>query len=605
MAGRFAKVEPTDLGKQISPTTGHSFPVPGIGGLYQKPDGTKVFVKPVLDDNAALAEMRATKIAREAHGLNSPEQTIKTMMDPTDPLGKRKLSVLESAYNPVFANPTGGFTKDEYFKQLVAANLRGDKDLQQANLFGNVLADVGPAGVFNRASGARAYEKNMPSMVDQARINLLGVKGGARKFFAESTVGIPKSMTADEYHNSMMKEIDTVLPKLKASIASMQLNKEEKALYASMVSRLEDARAVKWQEMHGIHSAVKISPEKAMTLAAIQKMKETEELRKRQKGHAVSLGDMDFKTQANGFNLGGYIQKREMGGPVNSGQPYMVGERGPELFVPRNSGGIIPNKYGMAKGYNAGGLVKMMIMQLLGMQGGAALGKMSGIPGGEMIGSMLGSMIGFGGMGSGGDRGPKKPVFNSEGGQKAFATIKPLSQTSASLTNMGKAGSQAGAIMSRLGPIFGRLLGSVTPVGLAITAVSTAVLIGAKRWKDHNEHLRIGALQYGMTAEGAKKAGLKFTDYNSKLGDTVKNIAALREKNQLLYESMQSATTPIKMTIEEYKKLKTEVKSNYAEQIKLINQTSGDANLKKVAEDSVANSSPLGVITRKEQLSSS
>jgi hypothetical protein len=37
------------------------------------------------------------------------------------------------------------------------------------------------------------------------------------------------------------------------------------------------------------------------------------------------------------------IFARAAGGPVTSGQPYMVGERGPELFVPSTSGGIVPN----------------------------------------------------------------------------------------------------------------------------------------------------------------------------------------------------------------------------------------------------------------------
>lgn len=34
---------------------------------------------------------------------------------------------------------------------------------------------------------------------------------------------------------------------------------------------------------------------------------------------------------------------RAAGGPVSAGSPYIVGERGPELFVPSNSGGIVPN----------------------------------------------------------------------------------------------------------------------------------------------------------------------------------------------------------------------------------------------------------------------
>tara|TARA_R100000231_G_scaffold58598_1_gene48324 strand:- start:393 stop:2336 length:1944 start_codon:yes stop_codon:yes gene_type:complete len=40
--------------------------------------------------------------------------------------------------------------------------------------------------------------------------------------------------------------------------------------------------------------------------------------------------------------LGG-IFKRENGGPVKAGQPYIVGERQPELFVPRTSGTILPS----------------------------------------------------------------------------------------------------------------------------------------------------------------------------------------------------------------------------------------------------------------------
>lgn len=37
------------------------------------------------------------------------------------------------------------------------------------------------------------------------------------------------------------------------------------------------------------------------------------------------------------------IKFKAAGGPVNSNSPYIGGERGPELFVPRNSGTIIPN----------------------------------------------------------------------------------------------------------------------------------------------------------------------------------------------------------------------------------------------------------------------
>ena len=44
------------------------------------------------------------------------------------------------------------------------------------------------------------------------------------------------------------------------------------------------------------------------------------------------------------------LEGRASGGPVNGGQPYMVGENGPELFVPRRSGSIIPNGSGIGGG---------------------------------------------------------------------------------------------------------------------------------------------------------------------------------------------------------------------------------------------------------------
>jgi TP901 family phage tail tape measure protein len=50
---------------------------------------------------------------------------------------------------------------------------------------------------------------------------------------------------------------------------------------------------------------------------------------------------------------------RAKGGPVQAGEPYIVGEEGPELFVPLQSGGIVPN--GGSRGGSAGGLATLVI----------------------------------------------------------------------------------------------------------------------------------------------------------------------------------------------------------------------------------------------------
>jgi len=52
----------------------------------------------------------------------------------------------------------------------------------------------------------------------------------------------------------------------------------------------------------------------------------------------------DAGSGISGFLAGGSgILGKANGGPVSAGTPYMVGERGPELFVPNNSGNIVPN----------------------------------------------------------------------------------------------------------------------------------------------------------------------------------------------------------------------------------------------------------------------
>lgn len=71
---------------------------------------------------------------------------------------------------------------------------------------------------------------------------------------------------------------------------------------------------------------------------------------------------------------------RASGGPVKSGDPYVVGERGPELFVPSASGAIVPNERlaGLGRGgrgdsfaftYNIGaGVTQSQLMPILAMQ---------------------------------------------------------------------------------------------------------------------------------------------------------------------------------------------------------------------------------------------
>ena len=255
-SSRFKRIKPTNFGTLDVKSTGHSFPVEGIGGVWIKPDGSRSFVKPQLDERSAIASLRATEIARRANGVNTAKQTIRTMIDPTDPAGKRKIIVLESPYDPRLSKGGRKFTQKQYIRQLVASLVRNDKDLSSSNVFGNNMADEGAGGVFGKASGQREYNFNLPSMAQQATINLLGVKGGARKDFAMATSDIARKMTPDQYHHLMIEEINRVLPKLKQVIKSFKLTRVEAALYQKMVKRLEAGRSVDWRKYHDMHSKV-------------------------------------------------------------------------------------------------------------------------------------------------------------------------------------------------------------------------------------------------------------------------------------------------------------------------------------------------------------
>ena len=256
LAGRFGSVAPTNFGTMLQSFSGRSFPARGVGGVYRKPNGQIVVVKPTIDAKTALAEVRATQIAREVHGLVSPKQTIKTMMDPTDSTGQRKFIVIESPYDPRIAATTGKFSKSEMVKQLVASTLRGDKDLQRPNLSGNVLADVGTAGVFDRASGFRDFAKVMPSMEQQAVINLLGVKGGAKKFFAQETSGIASKMTPAQYDAAIKEEINRSIPRLEKLLKTWNkdLGPEERIVYGNMLQRLKNGATTDWSKLHPMHT---------------------------------------------------------------------------------------------------------------------------------------------------------------------------------------------------------------------------------------------------------------------------------------------------------------------------------------------------------------
>ncbi len=98
------------------------------------------------------------------------------------------------------------------------------------------------------------------------------------------------------------------------------------SFFQSVADRFLDMAAqiiAKWIEMTILNSVLSLFPGGGMGLG----------------GATAAAGKLN---PAVGFGVGP-IGFRAAGGPVSAGSPYIVGEKGPELFVPGRSGGIVPN----------------------------------------------------------------------------------------------------------------------------------------------------------------------------------------------------------------------------------------------------------------------
>jgi hypothetical protein len=236
---------------------------------------------------------------------------------------------------------------------------------------------------------------------------------------------------------------------------------------------------------------------------------------------------------------------------------------------------------GMVRGYNMGGMVKGMLASTAIYGGGQMLGNQIGGGAGSAISmgsSILGSLIGFGAMGGGGggEEG-KSPGFFGRQMAKVPAQLKtPIGP----LNNLATAASRVSGNLSGIARVFGpvlkgfaTLLRFTSPLGIAITGLTAGIGLFVKMQREKAKALETGRLAFGLDADAAEKAGFKYTDYNAKIKTAIEDAKLLKERNMMIYESMTKANVPMNMTIEQYKKLKEQVKSTMGSYIELFSQT--------------------------------
>ena len=245
-----------------------------------------------------------------------------------------------------------------------------------------------------------------------------------------------------------------------------------------------------------------------------------------------------------------------------------------------NRGGMVGGSQIAPRGYNVGGMIAQMALGMAGSQMLGGVGQNIGGDAGGMMGSMAGFMLPGMLMGGAGAARSKIAPGSDEAYEKYAGKLdkayRANNKYALSLANSAAQGSKVSRVLMGL-------VGGITKTNLVL-GVGTAVVYGAyKAYKKHEEGLRLNALSYGLTGEAAKKAGLNITEYKTSLTDSMSILKDTIERNQMLYDSMNSAGIPIKMTIEEYRKLKEEVKSSMADSIAAINKMK-ESDLKDYAE---------------------
>ena len=269
--GRFAGMPMTDIGQRQSGMGGFSSAIPGVNGVYEI-NGQKFIVKGHDTLDSALIESRGTQLTRDMFGLTTPEQELIKLAHPQT--GQQMFGV-RSPFDSRFARTSGQIAPDAFFKQALAAIIRGDADLQADNLFDSIVTDVGAGYVTDRASQPRTLSGKKNDVETQARINFLMQKGGARRWFAEATAGIAGSMTPEQYEAGFLNAIAEAQANAGGAIGALQnLTPEEKAMYELLQGDLSAASKIDWKAIHAHHIGIKpepVKPKSAPTEKALQK----------------------------------------------------------------------------------------------------------------------------------------------------------------------------------------------------------------------------------------------------------------------------------------------------------------------------------------------
>jgi TP901 family phage tail tape measure protein len=236
---------------------------------------------------------------------------------------------------------------------------------------------------------------------------------------------------------------------------------------------------------------------------------------------------------------------RAMGGPVNSGRPYLVGENGPEIFVPRNSGGIIP-------GYQEGGAV------------GAFTAGLRNPYGKGIASSMAGKQMGFGAqMGLG--------MAGGIAGQMVGGNAGMAIMMASNILPMMTALKGFGGLIPSVTKVAG-ILGRLTIPGAVIGGLTAAVMLVNKFRRDAENAGEVNRAMFGGTKDQLAEVGISYTSVSERIKAVREELELTKARAESNYQSMTSSGVPgLNLTITQLKEGIKDAKENAKDTVDLFN----------------------------------
>ena len=314
-----------EIGTRQSRIGGHSSAIPGVNGVYEI-NGKRYVVKGHDTYDSAKAEADMARITRDVFGLQSPNQEAIRIRHPET--GDLMFAV-RSQYDDMFATSTGRFSEGSVFNQIIAAAVRRDKDLQAGNLWDNIVADVGQAGIMNKASQPRMKTGPANSVLEQLAVNLGMVKAGARSHGAEAWNVTTAKMTDDQIARGIKSAAQEARSKLNVADISQDFAYIRRDLDDIISSDLAPFIA----HLRTVVPKVKKPP----TQAALAKKEQQKILDREERQAALDAGYPQWAMQS-----GGILRAQEGAWVPGSGE----GDRVPALLEP---GEYVVNKKAAAQ----------------------------------------------------------------------------------------------------------------------------------------------------------------------------------------------------------------------------------------------------------------